>query len=205
MAAINPRMGEAGGVVRASEFLGTGRVKGTMLAAHVKWVRDKSSATEYVDFWDLLPRDVRRSIGMVLPVKWYDFSNLMAIDHAIVEIFGSRSKSVLRELGAYSAQVNLEGAYKAFTRPGIHEFFTASARLHSQFQDFGDAAYAARGATSGAMTHRHYTSYSPLYCESAAGYYQEAVVLHGGNGVTVNEAECQCRGDGACVFVMRWS
>lgn len=205
MTAINPRVGDARGVVRTSEFLGTGRVKGTMLAAHVQWVKENRSTAEYVRFWDSLPREVRTAIGMVLPVKWYDFAHLMAIDRSIVDLFGSESKSLLRELGVHSARVNLGGAYKAFTRPGIHDFFTSSARLHSQFQDFGDAVYAARSDSSGAMTHRHYTSYSPLYCESAAGYYQEAVVLHGGNNVTVNEAECQCRGDGACVFVMRWS
>jgi hypothetical protein len=205
MTSIDPRLGETRGVVRATEFISTGRVKGTMLSAHVQWVREHRSAAEYVRLWDSLPREVRMSIGMVLPVKWYEFAHLMALDHAIVDLFGSGSKSLLRDLGAYSARVNLTGAYKAYDRPGVHDFFASSARLHSQFQDFGDASYATRSANSGVMTHRNYSSYSPLYCESAAGYYQESVVLHGGKDVTVNEAECQCRGDGACVFVMRWS
>ncbi len=204
MTAINPQYDDLRGVVRTTEFLGTGHVKGTMLAAHVQWVKENRSALEYVRFWDSLPREVRTSIGMVLPVKWYDFAHLIAIDHSIVELFGSGSKTVLRDLGIYSARVNLGGTYKAYTRAGIQEFFTGAARLHSQFQDFGDAVYAARSATSGAMTHRNYSSYSPLYCESAAGYYQEAIVLHGGKDVAIYEAECQCRGDKGCVFVMRW-
>lgn len=190
---------------RPSEFIGTGRVKGTILAAHVQWVKEHQSADEYIGFWDALPREARTAIGMVLPVKWYDFGHLMAIDHAILDLFGAGSMSILRELGRHSARVNLGGVYKAYTRPSIHDFFLSSARLHSQFQDFGISSYAARNDSSGIMTHSRYSSYSPLYCASAAGFYQEAIVLHGGVNVTVTEAMCQCRGDRTCSFVMRWS
>jgi hypothetical protein len=190
---------------RASERLGTGHVKGTILAAHVQWVKENRSADEYIRFWDQLAREARVSIGMVLPVKWYDFGHLMAIDHAILNLFGGGSTSILRDLGRHSARVNLGGAYKAYIRPSIHDFFLSSARLHSQFQDFGVAAYAARNDSSGIMTHSRYDSFSPLYCASATGFYQEAIVLHGGANVTVTEAMCQCRGDRTCSFVMRWS
>ncbi len=204
MSSMELRAGEARGVVSASEFIATGRIKGTILSAHVQWVRDNHPMADYTRFWESLPRQVRLAIGMVLPVKWYEFAHLMALDHAIVDCFGGGSTAVLRELGAYSARVNLGGAYKAYDRAGVHDFFATAARLHPQFMDFGSASYSPRGATSGTMTHRGYTSYSPLFCESAFGYYRESVVLHGGADVSVYEAECQCRGDAGCVFVMRW-
>src|SRR5512140_1416272 len=101
---------------RATAFLGTGRVKGTILSAHVQWVKENRSADEYIRFWDQLTREARTTIGMVLPVKWYEFGHLMAIDHAILSLFGGGSTSILRELGRHSARVNLGGAYKAYIR-----------------------------------------------------------------------------------------
>lgn len=189
---------------RAEEFIGTGRVKGTIVAAHVHWVKQHRSADEYLRFWDAVARDTRTEIGMVLPVKWYDFAHLMAVDHSIADLFGDGSNSIVRDLGVHSARVNLGGAYKAFKRSSIHEFFAASVRLHSQFQDFGDVAYSARNETSGIIAHSKYTSYSPLFCASAIGFYEEAITLHGGSNVVVTEATCQCRGDRTCSFVMRW-
>lgn len=205
MSSLNPRMDEARGIVRASEFLSTGKIKGTILAAHVQWVKENGTSAEYVRVWEKLPREARLAIGLVLPVKWYDFAHLIALDHAIADQFGGGSSAILRDLGAYSARVNLAGAYKAYNRSNVHDFFATAARLHPQFQDFGNVSYLVRSDNSGVMTHRNYVSYSPLYCESAAGYYQEAVKLHGGRAVSVTEPECQCRGDAACVFVMRWA
>src|SRR5512140_1020462 len=144
---------------RATAFLGTGRVKGTILAAHVQWVKENRSADEYVRFWDVLPRETRTAIGMVLPVKWYEFAHLVAMDHAIVDLFGNGSIGILREVGRHSARFNLGGAYKAYTRPSIHEFFASAARLHAQYQDFGTVSYSQRNGTSGIMTHSLYTSY----------------------------------------------
>lgn len=189
----------------ATEFLAGGRVKGTIVAAHVQWVKQNRTADEYIRFWEAIPRETRNAIGMVLPVKWYEFAHLIAIDHAIVDLFGHGSNSILREIGAQSARMNLSGAYKAFTRDSIHEFFANAARLHSQFQDFGVAMYSSKSnSTAGIMMITGYVSHSPLYCASAIGFYEEAIKIHGGQNVIVTEAQCQCRGDRACSFVMRW-
>ncbi len=55
------------------------------------------------------------------------------------------------------------------------------------------------------MRHLAARCYSPVYCASAIGYYEQVIVMHGGTSVTAEEVLCQCEGAEACVFRLRWS
>jgi hypothetical protein len=183
-----------------AERFGGGRVKGVMVRAHVDWVRDHRDRDEVIEFFEAIPRGMRT----VLAASWYDFADVVALDRVIMDRFGNGELSFLRELGAYSARQSLTGVYRFFQRAGVHEFFRRSALLHGQFQDFGSAVYEELAGTAGRMIHGHYSSYSPLYCASAVGFYRECIRLHGGMRIEVWEQECQCRGDGECVFELAW-
>lgn len=186
------------------EVLGDGHVKGSMLTAHIRWVEDQRTA-ELPRFWEALPAGVRQRLRpTIAPDNWYAFSDLMAVDRTIVDLFGSGLPTTLRELGAYSACINLSGIYRTFTRTDVHEFLENGARLHWKMQDFGSAQYIRTGTTSGKMVHSGYCSFSPLYCESACGFYREAVALHNVEATSLIETTCQCRGDESCTFVIRW-
>ena len=88
----------------------------------------------------------------------------------LVTLFGAMSRpfltadnalSVLRQVGAYSARMNLTGIYRAYRRSSIHEFFDNGARLHSKFQDFGEAAYLKSSEFSSQMVHASTRSSPP--------------------------------------------
>ena len=49
---------------------------------------------------------------MLLPVNWYPFSDLIEVDRTIISVFGGGDVSVLRQVGAYSARLNLTGIYR---------------------------------------------------------------------------------------------
>lgn len=177
-----------------------GRVKGVMVRAHVDWVRDHRDRTEVIEFFEAIPLTMRT----VLAASWYPFADVIELDRVIMNRFGHGEISFLRELGAYSARQSLTGVYRFFRRSDVHEFFRRSALLHGQFQDFGTADYHEVAGTEGRMVHSHYTSYSPLYCASAIGFYRECIRLHGGMNVEVRESECQCRGEASCTFELMW-
>ena len=191
--------------IERREVLAGGRVKGSMMAAHIRWVLDKRAPHEIERFWGKLPADVDPAVrGMILPVQWYGMSDLMAVDKTIVELFGSGRPDILREVGAHSAETNLKGVYKVFTRSNVHDFLQNAAKLHRNFQDFGTVTFEKTGTRSAKMIHGGYTSYSPLFCESALGFYSKAVAMHGVDDPTVFETFCQCRGEETCTFVIRW-
>ena len=175
------------------------------MAAHIAWATDDRWADRVLRFWNALTQPLREVLGtMILPVRWYEFSDLMAVDRAIVSVYGGNDISILQEVGAHSARLNLTGVYKAYRRESIHDFLENSARLHLKFQDFGQAKYVRLGATAGQMDLSGYRSYSPLFCESAVGFYREALKIHGARNVEVDEPDCQCRGAASCTFTLRW-
>jgi len=186
------------------ECLAGGRVKGSMIRAHLDWVRDHAAREETIELFESLPPGVRQQVSMVLPASWYDFATLIAVDRTILTFFGHDDVRFLEQLGAYSARVNLAGIYRIFRREDLHDFFRRAAVLHRQFLDFGTAEYVELAPSAGVMHHRGYASYSPLYCAGAIGFYRECVTLHGGKDVEVMETECQCAGAEACTFAMAW-
>jgi hypothetical protein len=188
----------------SGERLGGGRVKGSMIRAHLDWVCDFASREGTIELFAAMPADVRQQVSTVLASAWYDFETLIAVDRTILAVFGGQDIGFLEQLGAYSARRNLSGVYRSFRRDGVHDFFRHAATLHSQFQDFGTAQYAVVTAGAGTMRHAGYPCFSPLYCASALGFYRECVVLHGGNDIDVIETGCQCEGAAACVFSIRW-
>ena len=127
---------------------------------------------------------------------------VVTLDRAMAQQFGN---SILKDLGRFSAKINLETTYRLYKREDIHEFFRRSAGLHSQFQDFGTVEYERSNDHGGRMIHGGYACFSPTYCSSAIGYYEEALRIHGGRNVIVTESSCQCAGDASCTFVLRWS
>jgi predicted hydrocarbon binding protein len=188
------------------ELLAGGKIKGGMMSAHIGWATGGRAAADVSRFWNALPLNLQQSLGgMILTVNWYEFAHLIAVDRAILKVYGGGDTGVLREVGAYSARLNLNGVYRVYRRSSIHDFLENGARFHPKFQDFGEAAYVKTAPFSGQMIHSRYSSYSPLFCESALGFYRESLQLHGAHRVAVDETSCQCRGAKSCTFTLGWS
>ena len=186
------------------ENLGQGKVKGGMLRSHLDWAK-VNHGVELAAIREALSEDSRGELAIVLATSWYRFATLIELDRALATRFAPDAPAQLvRELGRHSANVNLKTTYRAFNREDVHEFFRNSALLHSQFQDFGQAHYEKLSATSGAMRYSGYTSYSPLYCESALGFFEEAIHIQGQANAVVHETSCHCHGAISCVFEVSW-
>lgn len=189
---------------QAREVLEGGRLKGGIFRSHLQWVRDHRTPEEFQQLMETLSPDVRKALaGTILATSWFPFAWLIELDRSIVKLFGA-GKDLYRELGRYSATINLSTTYKLLDRKANHEFFRNSALLHSQFQDFGNVAYEQTGENSGRMVHTKYKTMSPQFCASALGYYEGCVESHGGASPNVVEIECQCYGDPSCTFDISW-
>ena len=186
------------------ESLAGGKVKGAMVRAHLQFVKDKLGEPAVARTIESLPPAVAAEVQSILASSWCAFQSLIALDRAIARIAGRDEKELMRELGRYSAQINLSTIYRAVNRDDIHDFFRHSAALHRQFQDFGDCAYEHVDETHARITVRNAASYSPAYCASEAGYLEQVIATHGGKDVSVTESACQCAGDDRCTFELRW-
>jgi len=187
------------------EYLAGGKVKGSVLRAHIAWIRERATPLQLEALEAELPSEARSMLSSVLlTTTWYPFSWLVELSRGAVDILGHGERPILREAGRISAGMNLDTIFRAFERDDLHKFFRFSALLHTQFQDFGSATYEQVGPTHGRMHHRHYRCFSPYYCESAIGYYEECARIHGVSGITVGEINCQCLDEPTCTFDIRW-
>ncbi len=179
------------------------KVKATMLKAHLDWAEkqfgDLSRLSPHVD------AECADLLRGTLSTAWVSFSSLIQIDRAIAAVAGGPPEKTFRELGRYSARTNLGGVYKGFIRAEPHRFFAQMSVLHKQFQDFGQSRYEGGDASAGRIILEGYKEYSPVYCASAAGYFEEALrMMHAPGPIVVEETSCQCGGDPQCVFKMTW-
>ena len=193
-------------VTGSREVLDGGKVKGGMLKAHLQWVGENHP--------DLTTDEIGRRVSpataavlrqAILPVSWYPFRAVVETDRAIVAACGGDPDALITELGRYSARLNLGTSYKVYTRAEPHAFFQLAARLHRQFQDFGRAEYERTGPTSCRLSMSGYPCFSPVFCLSGRGYYEQATALQGGREPRVAETNCQCRGGSECRFDVRWT
>ena len=76
------------------------RVKGSTIRAHIDWVREHASREETIEFFEMLPPDVRRLVAIVMPYAWYEATTLRAIDRTIVAMFGDREDDLEERLAA---------------------------------------------------------------------------------------------------------
>ena len=187
------------------EALAGGRVKGAMVKAHLQFVRDRLGEDALARTHAALPPAVAAEVDGILVSTWCRFESLVVLDRTIASVAGRDANELMRELGRYSAQINLSTLYRAFDREDLHEFFRKSATLHRQFQDFGTCVYEQHGPTSGRISIRDATCFSPTYCSSEAGYLEQVIAAHGGKAVSVSESACQCASDDHCTFELRWT
>ena len=133
------------------------------------------------------------------------FRQLIDISKAIAVTEGGNPNVVYLELGRHSAIVNMAGAYSRFSPEVPHQFFDHMDHLHHTFQNFGRSDYTRVGDRAGRIRLEGYQEYSPIYCQSGVGYYEQALRMMKAPGpIRVVEVRCQCMGEPACVFELSW-
>lgn len=190
----------------ARERLEGGRIKGSMIRNRFDWLKTFHPETHEQEIINSLPPATKeRFARRVLASEWYEFGDLVALDKSLRERFGKKQPDVIRELGRYAAKMGLVNVGTTFSSMSIHEIFGNSAKMHSRFKDFGQARYEQVAEKAGKMVYSGYPCFSPVFCESTLGFFEESVAAFGGKNLNLSEPLCHCHGDPTCTFTMQWS
>ena len=180
-------------------------VKGTMLRAHLSWAEKRLGAGSEAVRRRLSEPTLALVSRMVLPTDWIPFSAIIELDRAIAAAVGGEPEETWLALGRHSATLNLTGVYRSFISGEPHRFFERMTVLHQQFQTFGHSVYERLGESSGRIRIENPSAYSPVYCISGRGYYEEALGLMKAPGpIVVREPSCAASGAPGCVFELSW-
>ena len=182
------------------------KVSATILQAHLGWAKEKWGQPVAARILPGLDGEARalldRDLGHTEQIL---FRDLVRIADRIAAADGGDPETVFYELGRHSARINLGGAYKSFVPETPHRFFEQMSFLHRTFQNFGKSTYEKTGARACRMRLEDYAEYSPMFCISGRGYYEEALRMMKAPGpITVTETSCQCAGDPSCTFELAW-
>lgn len=179
------------------------KVKGVMFGGRKQFLLDTIGEE---DFHKLLAKLTPRTRGYTktpLASSWCEFESLIELDRAIHEELKAKYPNVLALVGAASAELGISRVYKSLDSEELEKFLESNALFHNQYQKFGSVKFE-KTPNGARMIYSAYPCYSPIFCGSAIGYFQESILRHGGENPTVSETKCQCHGDRTCTFELNW-
>lgn len=179
------------------------KVKGVMFGGRKQFLTDHAGEDGFRTLLDKLTPRTRGYLKTPLASSWCEFESLMELDRTIHNELKSKFPNVLALIGAASAELGIGRIYRSLDSEELVNFLENNALFHDQYQKFGKLRFEKTPAGA-RMIYSDYPCYSPIYCASAIGYFQESILRHGATEPTVVEAKCQCLGDKTCTFEMTW-
>lgn len=179
------------------------KVKGVMFGGRKAFLVETLGEAGFQAFLEKLTPRTRGYVRTPLASSWCEFESLIELDRAIYNELKTKHPNVLALIGAASAELGIGRIYRSLDSEELLTFLDNNAQFHDQYQKFGTVRFE-KTPNGARMIYSGYPCYSPIFCASAYGYFQESILRHGGTDPTVAETKCQCLGDKTCTFEMTW-
>jgi hypothetical protein len=179
-------------------------LKGQLFLARLEYLRETHGAGAIETVLSSLPDGTGERLRGVDRERWYPFSALSQLDTAIARLEAPGGDDVFERLGSHSARHRTEWLGEHVRLFSVHGFLSRVADEHRRFHSFGHAVYRRTGFTEGEIAVSGYPEAYETFCRSSQGFFRAAVGFLAGGPAEVVERACQCRGQPACVFSIRW-
>jgi len=179
------------------------KVKGVMFGGRKTFLVDTIGEAGFNEILQKLSPRTRGYVKTPLASSWCEFESLIELDRTIHEELKSKYPNVLALIGAASAELGIGRIYRSLDSAELEQFLQTNAMFHDQYQKFGIVKFE-KTPNGARMIYSNYPCYSPIYCASAIGYFQESILRHGAADPNVTETKCQCLGEKTCTFEMTW-
>jgi hypothetical protein len=180
------------------------QIKGQLFLARLEYLRDGHGPAAIEQVLASLPGGAGEKLRGIDRESWYPFSVLVLLDTAIAKLMAPGQEDIIERLGGASARHRTEWLGEHVRLFSVHGFLSRVADEHRRFHSFGHAAYRRTGFTQGEIAFSGYPEAYEVFCRSSRGFFRAAVSHLAGAPATVEERTCQCRGEPACVFHIRW-
>lgn len=186
----------------------SGKVKGTLLIARMKFLRSRGEAEAERVLKRLATEDQALLRGTLLPSGWYAAGVLLRLEMTAAAILSKGDRRALfLEMGRFTATTNLgpAGMQRPFVREADPHFLLENLpRLYASQHTSGHRIYEKSGPTSAIVRHFDPEEVDPDDCLTTVGWLERAVELSGGRGTIVDEVACRGRGAPHCEFRISW-
>lgn len=158
----------------------------------------------------LMPEDARAVLQKgVLATEFYPFEWIVLLQQAGLSVIGGDKRSVLREMGRFSAENALTTVYKIFFKVGSPEFIIkkATAVYATYFKGGGDIRMVEETKGFIRMQIDRYPGGHPEFCRRLDGYYEMILELSGAKNIQVVHSTCAytAAGGKTCEWTAKWT
>jgi hypothetical protein len=183
------------------------KVKGNLVAARPRYVRDSWGDAGYADVAARLTGEAKATFtGTALPFAWYAFPTLAAIDRAIVLGPMGGDMTQMKQFGSTVARYDLSTIYKMLLKVGSPAFVLKRVNVVYSTYVRGGAITAATVMKDHARLAMSDGDFPLYFCDQGVpGWFTAAIELSGGKDAHVAQVECVHRGARSCVWEARWA
>jgi len=186
----------------------TGKIKGTLLLARMKFLRARGEAEAERVLRRLNSDDQAVLRAMLLPSSWYPAGILLRLEMTAAAILSKGDRrQLLRDMGRFTAETNLSphGVHRPFVRENEPHFLLENLpRIYGAQHTSGSRTCERTSPTTAVIRHFDVGEVEPDDCLTTAGWLQRAVEVSGGRAVVVDEPQCRGRGAPHCEFRVSW-
>lgn len=182
-----------------------GNVKGSVILSRLGFARAQGEAA-FQRILAALPAADREALSaIVLASGWYPFELNEQLDLSIAAVVGGGDE-LFRELGRQSARDNLASVHRGFVRNrDPHGVLRDSTALFKLYYDTGTRRYERLGATRALLQTCDSLSFSSADCCTVMGFFEQAIVMCGGEHVRVVDRQCRSKGAEVCEYHFEWT
>jgi hypothetical protein len=161
--------------------------------ARLQWVVEHHGEAAFDSTLDAMKPDHAAAIrAAVDPVQWIPFDAFVALCEAIDARYGKGDLALCRELGRYSARVNLPTLYRIFYRFGSVPFIMSKATsVWSEHYDSGRAYTREIGPKQIAIVIEGFATPHEAHCLSVLGWVESSVTISGARVLSGEEVACR--------------
>jgi hypothetical protein len=160
--------------------------------------------------WDKLlttfEPDDEATLRSAVPVGWYPLELDIALLRRADELFGRGDLTLVHELGAFSALMDLNGIQRMFLKALTPAGILAKASDYwSRFHNTGRWAVQSAHPRATAASLRGWGVADEAGCAFLSGYIVAMFRASGGPAKRFQHDTCRCRGADVCIFAGEWA
>jgi hypothetical protein len=181
------------------------QVKGTAVVASLRYVRERFGPEALAKILRFLPDEDRNAIEAgLLASSWYPMPLFLRFMQEAERQLEPKEPSVIRLMGAASAEYGIKGVYKIFFKVGSPEFIIGrAARVFGSYYDTGRIEVVETASGKAVLDLTGFEG-APQFCARILGWMERTVTMAGAKDLVSAHSRCVHRGDPVCRFEGTW-
>ena len=182
------------------------QIKGQSILAVKAYIEEKFGVDALARIINVMPLDDKQTLlKKILPGSWQPEKVFARFLETAELLYGDKSYKMSKDIGLFSAQLNISRFYKIFIHFGDPAFVIPRAsRFWSQIHNVGEMTGEKTSDKSGVARVKGHVFSTKAFCAYLAGYMTAILQMSGAKNISMQETQCVLSGGDCCEFTAAW-